>query len=400
MGNVLLTWELGGGFGHLSNLLPLARGLAGSGHRVFLALKDLSRAGKVFAGIPVSYLQAPAKTILSGRQIDPPRTFADVVFNMSFGSVDELATMTAAWRGLYEYVKPDLIVFDHAPTALLAARGYGARRAVIGDGFCCPTDCSLLPDLRPWLPADPERLHRDEEQVCQNANRVLESLGLEALDHLAQLYGEVDETFLLTFEELDPYGGRGSGAHLGCWFQVGGKRPEWPNCPGKRVYAYLKPFRGLPRLLAGLQATGLPCLVSAGLLDAKVQSRFESASLHFEAEMLDLGAVAAECDAAILHGSRGTTVCMLLAGKPILQLPLQLEQLLTANAVMGMGAGLSASPSEDGQVSMALSAFLQGDAFTAGARRFAQRYAGFDEGGLIERVVTRCEELLAMPRDG
>jgi hypothetical protein len=38
MGIVLLSWELGGGAGHLINLLPLAKGLAARGHKVFAAM--------------------------------------------------------------------------------------------------------------------------------------------------------------------------------------------------------------------------------------------------------------------------------------------------------------------------------------------------------------------------
>ena len=80
MATVLLTWELGGGSGHLVNLLPLAKGLAGKGHRVFAALRDLSQVNRMFAGLEVSYLQAPHKTRSSGNAIDPPRSFPSSEF--------------------------------------------------------------------------------------------------------------------------------------------------------------------------------------------------------------------------------------------------------------------------------------------------------------------------------
>jgi UDP:flavonoid glycosyltransferase YjiC (YdhE family) len=54
----MFTWELGGALGHLGNILPLARGLCDAGHRVYLALRDLSQARSVFAGLDVALLQA------------------------------------------------------------------------------------------------------------------------------------------------------------------------------------------------------------------------------------------------------------------------------------------------------------------------------------------------------
>jgi hypothetical protein len=47
MATALLTWELGGGLGHLHNLLPAARGLHSLGHRVVLALQDVTKAKQV-----------------------------------------------------------------------------------------------------------------------------------------------------------------------------------------------------------------------------------------------------------------------------------------------------------------------------------------------------------------
>lgn len=53
--------------------------------------------------------------------IERPRTFAQILHNVAFGDVEELGTLGDAWRNLYDYVQPDLILFDHRATALLMA---------------------------------------------------------------------------------------------------------------------------------------------------------------------------------------------------------------------------------------------------------------------------------------
>src|SRR5271157_887693 len=160
---VFLTWELGAGLGHLINLVPLARGLRLRGHGVFCALQDLSRAGRVFGDIGVSYLQAPIATKTPATFIDPQRTFAHILHNRGFGELCELRAMAAAWRNLFELAAPDLIVFEHSPTALLAALGLPAKKALIGTGFFCPLDEYPMADLRPWLPEASAQLRQDED---------------------------------------------------------------------------------------------------------------------------------------------------------------------------------------------------------------------------------------------
>jgi hypothetical protein len=54
MSIILLTWELGGGLGHLVNLLPLARGLSQRGNRVFAAIKTGRNARVGYSMLPTS----------------------------------------------------------------------------------------------------------------------------------------------------------------------------------------------------------------------------------------------------------------------------------------------------------------------------------------------------------
>ena len=395
MATVLLTWELGGGLGHLMRLLPLTRRLRQQGHGVVAVLRDLSRANKVFGGLDVVCLQAPIKTRVGTPRFDPPRSFAHILWNSGFGDFDELLAMTAAWKSLYDYVRPDLIVFDHSPTALLAARGSAAKKVLIGTGFCCPPGVSPMPDLRPWLADDSHRLGDDENRVLDHANRVLASRGQSPLEQLAQLYREVDESFLTTFKEFDPYHGHRSAAHYwGAWPSPGGKEPIWPGGPGKKVFAYLKPFPALPRLLSQLNASRCPTLVSGDGLDLGLQTRFRSPTLCFENDPLNLVAVGRQCDLAVLNGTHGATVSMLLAGKPMLQLPIWLEQAHNSLSASHLGAAASANINKPRQIQEALGMLLNSARYEEAARGFAARYAQFSPEQETERLAIALISLL------
>ena len=352
--------------------------------------------------------------------IEPQRSFAHLLHNCGFGDADELRALASAWRGLIESVKPDLIVFDHSPTALLAARA-AARKALIGNGFFCPLDECPMADLRSWLPAATDRLRRDEDHVLANANAVLAEWGQPPVQRLSRLFYDVDENFLVTLPELDHYpdrgrcsslaprvsiapiqaliscpspGERGEIRYWGMWPNVGGRAPCWPDWGGKRVFAYVKPFPALPQLLQRLCDLRLPTIVSLDGADENLRGRFAADSMRFENELLDLAEVARTCDLAILNGNHGTTVSMLLAGKPTLQVPITLEQGLFSRVVERFGAAVVAMPSRAQEVIGGLMRMLGSESYIEAARRFAAKYSGYDPQRQIAAVVERAEELL------
>lgn len=395
MARILITWELGGGLGHLAPLVPLARELATRGHAVSLATRELAHVDALFGGLDVRHFQAPIKTTRSADRMDPPRTFAHILHNSGFSDPGELAAMAGAWRNLYELLKPDVILFDHSPLAMLASRAVLARRAVIGTGFCCPPDVYPLPDFRPWLPEASESLRRDEDHVLGNMNGLLASWRLAPLERLSQLYREVEATFLTTFVELDNYASERTGAeYFGVWSTPGGRAPRWPNAPGKRIFAYLKPFPAVAGLLEALQRERQPAIVFLDPLDPKLRARFESPGLRFETEPLDLSGVGASCDVAILNGGHGSTASMLLAGKPLLEIPLYLEQALNAGAVVRLGAGLSADLGKPEEIASKLAELLQCEQYGIAARQFAARYMDFKPQESIENIVGRMEKIV------
>ncbi|MEX0678943.1 MAG: hypothetical protein WD063_17850 [Pirellulales bacterium] len=392
MATFIFTWELGFGLGHLVNLRPLAEGLSVRGHRVALALRDLSRAKAIFQGQNIEYWQAPCKTRAT-RQIASTLSFAHILYDAGYCDLDELAGMCEAWRSIFRAVDPDVIVFDHSPTALLAARPFRAKRVTLGTGFFCPLDESPLQCLQPWLKADTSQAARDEEEILHRMNRLLAVWNQPPLARVAGLFHPSDEHLLATFAELDHYQGRTGARYWGAWSSGFGKPPQWPDGSGKRIYAYLKPFQELPKLLDVIKRSACPAIVYCDGIPAQLQRQFQAPTVRFENEPLDIQRAARECDLAILNANHGTAVVMLLAGKPLLLIPIHVEQALLAGAIMRMDAGLGASPTSSQEIEGQFGRLLAGNLCVAGARQFATRYASFDADRQLAAIVERLEAL-------
>ena len=255
MARILFTWELGGGMGHVAPHLPLAIGLRNKGHEVAFILRDLRFAETSLGRHNFPYFQAPVILKSPDDRISSIHTFAQILHNVGYGNVELLTGLAKGWRQLFDYHKPDLLLCDHSPTALLAARAFECKKAIIGPGFFLPTDITPLPVLRHKPKPDMTVLASDEARILANINQVLNRLNCKPLDRITQLY-DADDKILTTFNELDHYRTTRRTEEVTYW-GIGrsglGSVPVWPKAPGKRIYAYLKPFKNLPNLLQRLQ---------------------------------------------------------------------------------------------------------------------------------------------------
>jgi hypothetical protein len=127
-----------------------------------------------------------------------------------------------------------------------------------------------------------------------------------------------------------------------------------------------------PDLLAVLKDRGDRAIIYANGVDAATRRRFESPTLKFEAEPLDLRKTARESDLAVLNAGHGATAEVLLAGKPVFLLPLVLEQSLVARAVKNLGDAEAAAPKDATSFGPKLDALLLEKRFGQAARSFAR----------------------------
>ena len=327
MARVLLTWELGGGLGHLGNLYFLASNFVRRGHYVSMALRDLPRAQVFFGELPVDYFQAPFRPEVPINTVAVPATYADLLYNVGFGDAGELRELVERWLTIFSESQPDLIICEHSPTALLAARQSDLPRIVCGAGFFCPPAGELLPVLRPWRVGQRQALVDSETRVLERTNLALAGLGSRPLARLSELYSDVSADLLLTFPEMDHFGPR-TANYWGPWFWSKGVACEWPQGDRPRVFAYLKPSRGLESLFSALNRLRLSSLVSCDGIPLKQQAQFHSNTLRFTDSPVDVRKVSEECDIAITNANQATLGAILLSGKPLLMLPLHLEQYL------------------------------------------------------------------------
>lgn len=399
MSRILLAWELGTGFGHLGPFLGLAPRLLERGHTLHVAAREIAGAAQALGSLPVTLHQAPLCLNTYGGLQDPPLNYAEILMRYGYLEPAMLQAMLAAWRALIRAVGADLVLADHAPTALLAARDLGVARAVIGSTFNVPPAVAPTPNMRPWLTVPAERLGDSDRRVLEAINQVLSPD--RALRAMHDIFAGAAR-FFSGIPELDAYVARQPGDYLGLQsLSTGTAAPVWPQGAGETVFAYLHAdYRHTERALQALAASGARVLVHVLGSTAALTEKYSTERLQFAPQLLDFRRVVAECGLCVCHGNVGTTLGMLHGGRPVLVLPKHLEHYLLGSAVKRIGAGRVVHPDDNApDIAAELAAMLGDEAYRRNARALAAHHAGPSVGTMTDRAVARIEAL-ALPGAG
>lgn len=343
---VLFGWELGAGQGHIQRLVALARILELNGVEPVFALKSYNIKG---IGFPWQIVFAPHLPF-SGRE--ESYTFADILETYGFGNADLLRSHLKAWQAVLGEVKPSLIIADHAPGLVLAARGI-VPTVVIGDGFTVPPPIEVFPVLR--FPAPPQSEVRQE----QVSNTVRSVVNLDA--PLGKVLNG-DASFILSIPQLDFY------RHLRTQDQYVGIH----NAP----------------IPSNLHKSDAPAW--AYLADDYPHRNLVLETLKPESDFKPLTEVLAGKSLAIHHGGLTTAITCLLAGIPQLILRRHLEQHLNAIALSGLGVAKMITKPTWSELLIAQS---QAYALTQNAAFQAERLADWNQ-NRIWVIVQTCLKFL------
>ena len=377
--------------------LPLARELRQAGHEVHWVVTQPAIAGELLASEGFAWIAAP--TVAESMRPGPPLTYADILLRFGYADPRALFGLTGGWRETMRLTGAELVLADHAPTALLAARSLGLPVMLFSNGFTAPPRHSPLPNMRPWLAVPEQTVSQLDRTALSSINAVLDRYGCARMQHLANLF-DVAEEALVTFPELDHYPDRGPARYWGSLPSTGAGRPVvWPAGTGKRLFAYLRPeCVHHEALLGALQALGQPTAVYFPGMNPALQARFATAHLRFLDQPADIEQMTREADVGITYSSLATTTAFLLAGKPLLLLPFHLEQFMLARRIEEMGAGRLVNPEQPpGDLRGILADLIDNPSWRTNAAAFAAKYAAFDQQAVTGNLVRRITEMLDEP---
>lgn len=390
--NILFTWEIGQGFGHVLPLLPMARELKAQGHQVTFALRDVRGSGAMLMAEGFTVLQAPFHPDQFFPADGPqPQSMADILAIFGFTSTQHLAGMAGAWEGIFKLCQPDLLIASYAPLSLLCARQHGIPSVLLALPFELPPDQHPSPDWRGGM-----RAQVFDDQVIQTVNTVFSKL---QITRIAQVF-TASQTHIMSFAELDFFGPRADVSYCGAFFVSDvGASPQWPQGntgqEGK-VYAYLN--AGLPHLEAirqAIHASNLRyCVVLRDASPALLQA-WRAPHVWIPDQMLRLDLALTQCDVVLNYGSAGLVHASLLAGKPMVLYVQHLEAMLNAQQVVRLGAGLLPQPPFSDAVVKALHQVIDQPQFTQAAQRFASRYPAYSPSQASKNIVAQALRLVS-----
>ncbi|MDH5435205.1 MAG: hypothetical protein OEX83_00460 [Gammaproteobacteria bacterium] len=396
MAKIVFCWELGRGYGHIMGFLPYAKKLRDNGYEVEFIIRDLFYARDLLEkqGFPIS--QAPL-WLHSQRDLPPTVSYTEILFQFGYLDPEKLSPLVSSWRRLFELLKPDLLIFDHSPTALLAAKGLDVRKATFGTGFLLPPDVSPLPSICSWMNVPERRLHEADHVALSTVNTILRNMGNTELNQLSELF-EADEHFLMTLPELDHYGQRKGATYWGPRFdRYQGIEPIWPDFEGKKIFGYIKPgFREFDTLIMQLSTLPYSFILHTPAISVEKEKRLQARNIKMVVEPVKLKLAAEQCDAAICHAGHGTVAAFLIEGKPLIMLPTQLEQSIMTGRAVKLGVALDAGEmKESPDYAKTVTELMTNTVYRKNARKFAKKYDKYDEALQMEKVLERMKEILS-----
>lgn len=347
MARILCCWERGAGLGHLASLYPFVTRAVADGHEVTLAVRDLRNVPAIFGDIPVRLLQAPIAFAGKRSGSAPTAQSIGMMLDGFYGGDSTfLCSLCRAWEGLFDLIRPDLVIYDHSPTALIASLGSPWQKWIIGSGFLIPrTDempfgrfpqkpgAGFSPSTEPDTEAFPS-----DAPVVDLINEYLKQKGETQIRDLGDVWRQADRNWLLTLPELDHFGERSNATYLGIPPGAVADKTSWPDRSGPKVVGYLADSAALHPLLEHLDRLPINGIFYTRDLSAEEIAKYPK--LTIRTQPLNLPSLLQEADLMINMAGHKTVAETYLARVPQLMIVRHQEQLLLFWRIIALKAGV------------------------------------------------------------
>ena len=347
MPNIALCWELGAGAGHLKPLAEIAKAISSlevPSTKLSLICRHADLVGNFREYDDVEVLQAPfAHTQDASINVI---NYSGLMTVCGYESSQQLMPTLKKWLAAFEKGEFDLIVADHSPTALLAARLLEIPVVMAGCGFSVPLASNPMPSLRPWERISQQLLLAADTHLLKIINSTLNQLGYskKKLDQVKDLFDQADQ-WIMTHPKFDPYRRDGASYVDIDSVEFEEAEPVWPMADGDKIFCYFhRQSPHLPILLKQLIDLGRPSLVIVRGFSDEYRQQFLGSNVRLQSEFVNVAKVAAQCKTIICHGGQGVVKDFIGLGIPPIILPDVLERTLLAYRIGSQGLGFAGNP--------------------------------------------------------
>lgn len=215
-------------------------------------------------------------------------------------------------------------------------------------------------------------------------------MGGPSLTGLADLFDDLNGNVLATWPEMDHYGERCGEEYFGTWsvpsrFHDCGINECWRGGKRKKLFAYLKSTSDVSTLLAIIGRCPVDALVVVDNADVGSLKKVTPSNVLLLGKRVPMQPVLAQCEIAILNGNHGTLGEFLLAGIPLLLLPLTFEQAILSKRLESIKAIATARLDRPDIVEHQLKAIIHRPEVLTGSQRLRQLYGSETDVDRIER---------------
>ncbi|WP_131811859.1 glycosyltransferase [Paraglaciecola hydrolytica] len=395
--HIVFVWELGGGLGHVAGFSPLAQALINAGYQLSVISQNVTSAAEILDKLPIDIYQAPIYRQHTDK-LEVTYSYPEILLDLGYKSSAELMPLVAAWQNLLGLLKPDLVISDHSPSALIACRILNLKKIMIGTGFFSPPHVSPLPLFVGTNLPDQKRLVDHERQMLLSINQVLDKSATPPLKQVYELF-HVEEDFLCTFAELDHYPERQNSRYWGPRFDIDiGVNFTWSKSKTSKIFAYIKQdVPGFDALLEALLTSKKNVVLYVPSASKKTKQTCASYKnvvlLNAPANMRQ---VLEQADMIVCHAGHGVVSAALLHGKRLLLIPSQLEQSMLVYLLAKQRLVAAVNPRNDNNnYPKAIEFACTNAELGKNVELFQKKYAEFDSSKQLAEMVKSCAKILA-----
>lgn len=320
----------------MAKLAECATELRAQGHTVRVVCADIATAHQMPEFKKTSIFQAPRANVRLDEKMPRPINYSSLLQQHGYDNAETLTPVLRVWLHLLATLDVDLVITDHSPTALLAAKLLMTPCVMLGTGYTIPPRSNPVASSTPWKHIDGDggeaELEVEDKRLVEVVNQSIQALKFDKVQikQAQELYSHAEQ-WVMSLPELDHYGQRDESYVVHWSTTQSAEAPLWPDTPGEKIFLSMDARSPhLKLLLEQLQKRGDPVLAVIPNATSACLENFTSNTIKVQREYVDIKAASEQSRVFINHCGHDLVYELLMQGMPSILLPNDPENTLFA----------------------------------------------------------------------